>query len=152
MPSNYTVAKQLKRLGDYLAISGDGEGHFADAVFVIQGLRGQRIEDVCRENRLLEINGIDEEAATVIAEIIDQGTPRRLDTPLNEVPLTVLELVDIPGLGTKTARRLWLELGIGSLGALEEALVAGKLNAFKGVGPKMREAMQTHIAKNRKTT
>jgi DNA polymerase (family 10) len=146
MPSNYTIAKQLKRLGDYLAISGCGEGYCADAAFVIQGLRGERVEDIYKENRLLEVGGVDEEVAIVIEEIIINGTPKRLETPINDVPLSVLELVEIPGLGTKTARRLWIELGIGSLDDLQEALSSSKLDKFKGIGPKMRQAIESYIA------
>ena len=146
MPSNYTIAKQLKRLGDYLAISGCGEGCCADAAFVIQGLRGERVEDIYKENRLLEVGGVDEEVAIVIEEIIINGTPKRLETPINDVPLSVLELVEIPGLGTKTARRLWIELGIGSLDDLQKALSSSKLDKFKGIGPKMRQTIESYIA------
>lgn len=148
MPSNYSIAKQLKRLGDYLAICGRDPGYYAGAAFLIQGLRGQRVDQLSQEGRLHEIE-LNEEVARVVEEICLHGTPKQLEQPIDSVPLTVLELVEIPGLGEKTARRLWTEAGIGSLDALATALDTGRLDAMKGVGPKLRETMRRQITKQK---
>ena len=49
----------------------------------------------------------------------------------------------LPGLGALTARRLYAEYGIDSLDALRDALDAGMLDDFRGLGPKLREAVRT---------
>ena len=79
MPSNYSIAKQLKRLGEYLAICGSDPGQYAGAAFLIQGVRGQRVDQLYLEGRLHEIE-LNEDVARVIEEICLHGTPKQLES------------------------------------------------------------------------
>ena len=52
------------------------------------------------------------------------------------VPHGVVEMLDIPELGPKKVNRLWQELGIDSVEALQSAAQAGRLRDVKGFGAK----------------
>jgi len=59
-----------------------------------------------------------------------------------DAPITVLELVRIPGLGAKTARKLFQENGIAGLTDLKAALDSGFLAEIPGIGPKMIDTIR----------
>jgi DNA polymerase (family X) len=54
-------------------------------------------------------------------------------------PAGLLEVMRLPGLGPKRARRLYDELGIDSLAALREAAEAGRIRDLRGFGEKGEE-------------
>jgi DNA polymerase (family 10) len=56
-----------------------------------------------------------------------------------------LELVWIPGVGAKTARRLFMEFYVTDLATLRTAIEQGKLENVPGIGPKMRESLRTAV-------
>ena len=53
-------------------------------------------------------------------------------------PAGLLELTHLSGLGPKRARRLYEELGIDSLDALQQAATAHRIRELKGFGPEGR--------------
>ena len=53
--------------------------------------------------------------------------------------LGVLDLLDVQSIGSKTASRLYSDLGIKNLNQLTEALEDGKLQSMKGLGKKTLE-------------
>ncbi|HET7078657.1 MAG TPA: helix-hairpin-helix domain-containing protein [Chloroflexia bacterium] len=61
------------------------------------------------------------------------------DELLAELPLPVARLMTVPGVGPKTALRLYNELGISSPKALAAAAGAGEIRKVHGFGPR-REA------------
>jgi len=62
--------------------------------------------------------------------------------------VSVLDLVRIPGLGPKTARKLYQEYGIGSLTDLQKADEGGVLADVQGVGPKLLDAIRSQYKSN----
>jgi DNA polymerase (family 10) len=54
-------------------------------------------------------------------------------------PPTLIEVTRVPGIGSKTARRLFDELGISTMEELKEAAEAEKIRDVKGLGPKAEE-------------
>ena len=81
-------------------------------------------------------------------EIMQDGVSSKQVEFEKDAPITVLELVRIPGLGAKTARKLFLENGISSLVDLKAALDSGFLAEIPGIGPKMIETVRQHISEN----
>ena len=57
----------------------------------------------------------------------------------------LLELVPVPGLGAKTIKRLYEEVGVDSLAALRAAIDEGKLKGFKGIGKKTLEKFEAYL-------
>jgi DNA polymerase (family 10) len=96
------------------------------------GRPAREIED------LKELPHVGATMAEVIRDLAEDRTPQILTDLLEEIPAGLVEVTRLPGVGPRTAGRLWRELGVTSvedLGALEE----GTLAALKGFGKKSEE-------------
>jgi DNA polymerase (family 10) len=74
----------------------------------------------------------------VIRDLAEDRTPQLLADLLEEIPAGLVEVTRLPGVGPRTAGRLWRELDVTSveeLGELEE----GRLASLKGFGKKSEE-------------
>ena len=67
------------------------------------------------------------------------------------MPVGLVELMNLPGLGAKRVERLHQELGIDSVKALAAAIKSGKLRALKGFGAKTEERLRTALATHEET-
>ena len=83
------------------------------------------------------LKGVGKGIAAVIGEFLRSGTCTKLEELQKTVPQGLDSLLTVPGIGPKTATRLWDEHGIGSLDALEAALDSGKIE-----NPKLRDAVK----------
>ena len=147
MPSNYTIAKALARVSYYQQLCGIDPHNYAETSMQIQGLAGLRIDEIYATTplRLREMfpEGDDEYFAT-LGEIIEGKEITLLkDGP---VPLTLLDITDIKGLGAKTVRRMYTELGITDLASLKAKVDDGSLTRTKGFGLKLVEKINAHLA------
>jgi DNA polymerase (family 10) len=85
---------------------------------------------------LREIPGIGKDLAARIREIAETG-----DTPYHrelvaEFPPTILDLLNLQGVGPKTVAVLYRELGVRTLDDLEAAAKDGRVRALRGMGAK----------------
>jgi DNA polymerase (family X) len=62
------------------------------------------------------------------------------------VPEEVVQFMRLPGLGPKTARRIWKELGVTTLAELKEAAEQERLRALAGLGAKSEEKILKALA------
>ena len=134
---NAAIARLLSEIGDLLEIRGDNP-------FKIRAYRNAA-ETVTAEPTsvaaldepgLRALPGIGRDLAARIREIADTGdTPYRHEL-LADFPATILDLLRLQGVGPKTVKRLYDELGITSLDTLEQAARDGRIRALKGMGPK----------------
>ena len=69
-----------------------------------------------------------------------------LEAMRKEVPAGVLEMLTVPGLRPEKVMKLYKELGITSLAALEEAAKADRLKGVKGLGPALQAKILQGIA------
>ena len=86
----------------------------------------------------------------LLTELVDTGTCGKWEEWKGRVPESVLELRDVPGLGAKMARTLFLDLGIDGLEALERRLEAGALDGVRGLGPKRVTGIRRHLEARRR--
>lgn len=135
--TNQELAQALRDLRDFLIIAGYEESHATRYTNIARYVERmpEEVNVLQREHRLDEIPGVGKLVATYIKEILETGRSSKHDEWEKEAPLTVLELVRIPGLGAKTARRLFHEFKIGSLESLHKAIDEGTLNDAEGIGP-----------------
>src|SRR5213076_1418524 len=64
-----------------------------------------------------------------------------------EVPAEVASFMRLPGLGPKTARRLWLELGITTVDGLQAAAEAHQLRGLAGLGARSEDKILAALSK-----
>jgi DNA polymerase (family X) len=76
--------------------------------------------------------------AAVIRDLAEDRTPQILAELAEEVPTGLVEVTRLPGVGPRTAGRLWRELGVTSVEEIA-ALPPGRLAALKGFGKKSED-------------
>jgi DNA polymerase (family 10) len=107
----------------------------------IEGL-SHNLEEVYRSGGLKaleEVPGIGESLAGHIEEIIKTGKFSKYNQLLKEFPKDFMKLIEIPGMGPKTAMLLYKKLNIDSVEKLEKAAKAGKLAGLPGFGEKKQK-------------
>ena len=144
--TNGELAQKLKDLRDFLIIAGYEESHATRYTQIARYIEKmpEAVDDLNRERRLGEIPGVGKLVAQYIREIIEEGVSSKQKEWEAQAPITVLELVRIPGLGPKTARKLFQEYGIENFAKLKQADEAGVLQEVQGVGPKLIQAIREH--------
>ena len=85
---------------------------------------------------LLEIPGVGKALAGKILELIETGTFAAWEKLTAETPATVLDLLELPGVGPKTAATLHQKFRIASLDDLRKFAAGGGLEMVDGIGPK----------------
>ncbi len=84
-----------------------------------------------------------------IVEVVSDGEIHALTKRKAEVPEEVAAFMRLPGLGPKTARRIWQELGITSVTDLKAAAEAGQLRGHAGIGAGTETKIATALAQPR---
>src|SRR5205823_13273043 len=62
------------------------------------------------------------------------------------VPPEVVSFMRLPGLGPKTAARIWRELGVSTVDELKRAAEAEQLRTLSGLGAKTEERSEEHTS------
>ena len=99
----------------------------------------QDINSVAAAGGLDGIPGVGKGIADALQKVLSEGHFAEFDDLIAQVPQGVVEMMDVPDMGPKKAKRLWDELGIDSVEALQAAAEGGKLRDLKGFGAKSEE-------------
>jgi DNA polymerase (family 10) len=93
------------------------------------------LDQIVRENGdLKQIPGIGRAIADKITELVNTGGLRYHDRLRSEFPEGILDLMQVLGVGPRTAKRLWEELGVSNVAELESAARDGSLAALPRMG------------------
>ncbi len=87
----------------------------------------------------LKLPGIGKSIGAVIEQLVRTGAADPLNDLYQRFPPTILEVLGVSGIGTKTAAVLFTEHGIASLADLEAAIEDGTLAGVPRLGPKTIE-------------
>ena len=147
MPSNYTIAKELKRVAYYREICDEDPANYPDAAWIVQSFSGGRLDELYKTEgrKILErTNELSDEVMDTIVELIEGKEVSALEEHQG-VPLTVLELVEIRGVGAKMARCLFRQLGVADLPGLRAVIADGQISKVKGFGAKTIEKLKAFL-------
>lgn len=150
--NNHQVAETLIRIGDLLDIKGESIHKvlaYRRAAESIEEL-GEDVNDYQREGKLAEIPGVGKALTEKLNELLTTGHLGYLDNLEKEVPPSLLDLLAVPGIGTKTVRLLWEKLGITTLSEAEAAARAGRLRSLPGLGVKSETKILSEIESARR--
>ncbi|MCG9129382.1 hypothetical protein JT359_17475 [Candidatus Poribacteria bacterium] len=150
-PTNEDIAQKLIELHTILIVADYPElhaGRYPRLAYTISRME-ESVADLVEQGRLEEeIQGVGGIVATIITEYVQTGTCSKLDEYASDIPQTIVELIPVPGLGAKTIKRLYDELGIDSLSALRSAIDEGKFEGVKGIGKKTIQNLDEYLNKH----
>jgi DNA polymerase (family 10) len=94
---------------------------------------------------LQTIPGVGKAIAGKVVELLDKGTFDAWERITAETPATVLDLMEISGIGPKTAALLHQKFKISSLDDLKTFVAGGGLEMVDGIGPKTAEKIKSGL-------
>jgi DNA polymerase (family X) len=97
------------------------------------------VADLAAAGRATEIPGVGKTLAEKIDALVETGEIPAAVKLKAKFPATLVEVTRVPGVGPKTARRLFEELGVATLDDLEQAAEGQRIRDLKGLGPKAEE-------------
>lgn len=142
-PTNAEVAAALDELGDLYELDGAIIHRIVAYRNAAQAVRDASVSIVglAREGRATELPGIGQTIQEKVVALASGGAIPAAVKLRAKFPPGLVEMTRLPGLGPKRARRLFDELGIDSLAALQAAGETQKIRSLKGFGPKAEEAI-----------
>ena len=99
------------------------------------------VEELARAGRATELAGIGKTLQEKIVTLLETGEIPSAVKLKKKFPPTLIAVTRVPGLGAKTARRLFDELEVASLEDLQVAAEARQIRDLKGLGPKVEEGI-----------
>jgi DNA polymerase (family 10) len=138
---NLEVARLFEEMGKLLEIKGENVFRVRAYERAAQNLEtlAEDVAAVAARGELGKIPGVGKGLATHISEYLASGAIAELDGLRKEVPPGLLSLLEVRGLGPKTARLLYDRLGVDSLEKLEQVTVSGEILEVPGIREKTRE-------------
>ena len=138
---NRAIARVLREIADLLELKNDNpfkiRAYRNGADIVANHPHELALLD---EAGLRQIPGIGKDLASRIREISETGDTALHRDLIAEFPPTILDLLDLQGLGPKTVATLYRQLAVRTLDDLERAARDGHVRALKGMGAK-KEAL-----------
>ncbi len=119
---------------------------YREAARVIEG-SPVSVEELALAGRATDLPGIGATLQGKIVDLVQTGEIPAAAKLKAKFPASLVEVTRLPGVGAKTARRLYDELGIASLEDLREAAEAGNVRGVKGLGEKFEQGVIEAIDK-----
>jgi len=150
---NLDVARTLTTLADLLEIQGANPFRiraYRNAVNTIRNLSRPLSAMIADGEDLTELPDVGDSVARHVTELIETGRITRLEEVSEEVPVSLVELMRLDGVGPKKAKKLFEELDVRTVEDLETALDAGYVEELAGFGKKSADRIRTSIGDHRK--
>ncbi len=142
-PTNTEIAAALDELGDLSELDGAIVHRVVAYRNAAKTVResSTSVLSLARQGRATDLPGIGRTIQEKVLALADEGAIPATIKLRAKFPLGLIEMMRLPGLGPKRARRLYDELGIDSLQALREAASDHRIQALKGFGAKAEESI-----------
>ena len=147
---NKEIAARFEAIAALMELLGENPfrvNSYHKAARAVEGL-AENIETLSQQGRATEIAGIGESTAQKIEEYLKTGKIVRYDELAAKLPPHLPDLMALPGLGPKTAAKLWKEAGITSVEDLKQCIEKdpGRLTALEGMGEKKMRQLAESLA------
>jgi DNA polymerase (family 10) len=148
LPRNTDVAEQFELLADLLDLEGSDPFRVVAYRRAAARIRetGTPVAQLALDGKAKELQGIGAIIEGKIVEIVNDGEIRALTKHKAMVPPDVVQFMRLPGLGPKTAARIWQQLGVTTLDDLRAAAEEQRLRTLAGLGAKTEERVLKALA------
>ena len=146
--TNADIARVFDEIADLLEMKGENQFKiraYRQAAHTIKKLPSE-LERMVRNGEKLEaIPGVGEAIAKKIADLVNTRHIKLHDELRAEFPQGILDILAIPGVGPKTAFRLYAELGVKSVAELEQVIREGRVAGMQRMGEKAAQRILSQI-------
>jgi DNA polymerase (family 10) len=149
---NAEIIKILEDIGDLLELKGENifkSRAYQKAARSIEFL-AEDVEKLVREDRLKEIPGVGDAIAKKLTELINTGHLEYYDKLKAEFPEGIGTLLEVPGVGPRSAFLLAKELKVTTVDELEKAIEDGRVAELPRMGEKTAQNILRQIKAYRK--
>ena len=147
--NNSQIAEVFENIAGLLEIKGERRFvvvSYQRAARTIDHLPSEIEQMVRDEEDLTQIPGIGKAIAGKITQLATEGKMDFYEKLRGEFPDGILDVMRVPGVGPKSAKRLWDELDVTTVEALETVASDGRLASLSRMGPKKAENILKEIA------
>ncbi len=147
---NESIARRFYRLAALMDIRGDDPFRlrsYRNAAEAIETWPKPLAEIAATEgvDGLLTIPGVGKAIAGKVIDLLDRGTFDAWERLVAETPASVLELLEMPGIGPKTAALLHQKFKVSSRQDLKKFVAGGGLEMVDGIGAKTAERIREDL-------
>ncbi|MCU1265405.1 MAG: hypothetical protein JWM21_1723 [Acidobacteria bacterium] len=147
---NESIARRFSRLAALMELRGDDPFRlrsYRNAAEVIEVWPTPLKETAEKEGMagLQAIPGVGKAIAGKIVELLDHGTFDAWERLIAETPETLLDLLELPGIGPKTAMTLYQKFKVSSITELKKFVAGGGLDLVDGIGAKTADRIKQSL-------
>jgi DNA polymerase (family 10) len=149
--NNDAIARRFHRLAALMEVRGDDPFRWRSYRNAAEAIEVwptplQEIAEKEGVAGLQEIPGVGKAIAGKVIDLLNKGTFDAWERLTAETPETVLDLMELPGIGPKTAALLHQRFKVSSLDDLKAFVASGGLDMVDGIGPKTAEKIKEALS------
>ncbi len=150
--TNEEIARRFNRMASLMEVRGEDPFRIRSYRMAAEAIETWPTEmrEIAKDGGaagLQEIPGVGKAIAGKIIELLEKGTFDAWDRLTAETPETVLDLLELPGVGPKTAAMLHQQFKIASLDDLRKFAAGRGLEMVDGIGPRTAERIMESLNK-----
>ena len=150
---NEEIARRFNRMASLMEVRGEDTFRIRSYRMAAEAIETwpTPVKEIARREGaagLQEIPGVGKALAGKIVDLVERGTFDAWDRLTAETPETVLDLLELPGVGPKTAAMLHQKYKIASLADLRMFVAGGGLETVDGIGPKTAERIKRGLQRH----
>jgi DNA polymerase (family X) len=149
--NNDAIARRFYRLAALMEVRGDDPFRWRSYRNAAESIEVwptplREIAEKDGVTGLQEIPGVGKAIAGKVIELLNKGTFDAWERLTAETPETVLDLMEVPGIGPKTAALLHQRFKVSSRDDLKAFVASGGLDMVDGIGPRTAEKIKEALS------
>jgi DNA polymerase (family X) len=150
---NDAIARRFYRLAALMELRGDDPFRWRSYRNAAEAIEvwPTPLKEIAKQEGvagLQTIPGVGKAIAGKVVELLTRGSFDAWDRLTAETPESVLDLMELPGIGPKTAAMLHQRFKVSSLEDLKTFAAGGGLDMVDGIGPKTAEKIKEALEDN----
>ena len=152
--TNEEIARRFNRMASLMEVRGEDSFRIRSYRMAAEAIETwpTQMKEIADEQGLpglLDIPGVGKALGGKIVELIETNTFNAWEKLTAETPATVLDLLELPGVGPRTAAMLHQKFKITSLDELRKFVAGGGLEMVDGIGPKTADRIKHRLDRKR---
>ena len=149
--NNEAIARRFYRLAALMEVRGDDPFRWRSYRNAAEAIEvwPTPLKEIAEKDGvtgLQEISGVGKAIAGKVIDLLTKGTFDAWERLTAETPETVLDLMEVPGIGPKTAALLHKRFKVSTLDDMKAFVASGGLDMVDGIGPKTAEKIKEALS------